>query len=71
MNFPGGHELIIILVIILILFGAKRLPELGKSLGQGIKEFRKSTKALVDDDEDEKKKDSETKSDEEPNVSVK
>ena len=33
-------HLIILLVIILLLFGAKRLPELGRSLGQGIKEFR-------------------------------
>ena len=33
-------HLIILLVIILLLFGAKRLPELGRSLGQGIKEFK-------------------------------
>jgi sec-independent protein translocase protein TatA len=39
----GGGEIILILAIILILFGAKRLPELAKGLGQGIKEFKKAT----------------------------
>lgn len=72
MNLPAGPELIIILVIILVLFGAKKLPEIGKSLGQGIKEFRKSAKTLVDDDdEDEKIKSSDDKSDAEPTVKVK
>ena len=41
-NF-GGAEIILILAIVLILFGAKRLPELAKGLGQGIKEFKKAT----------------------------
>ena len=36
----GGGEIILILALILILFGAKKLPELAKGLGQGIKEFR-------------------------------
>ena len=39
----GGGEIILILAIVLILFGAKRLPELAKGLGQGIKEFKKAT----------------------------
>ncbi len=39
----GGMELIIILAIILLFFGAKRVPELGRSLGSGIREFRKGT----------------------------
>jgi sec-independent protein translocase protein TatA len=38
----GPTELILIVVIIVIIFGAKKLPELGKSLGEGIKNFRKS-----------------------------
>ena len=38
----GGGEIILILAIVLILFGAKRLPELAKGLGQGIKEFKKA-----------------------------
>jgi sec-independent protein translocase protein TatA len=37
----GGTELIIALVIILLLFGAKRIPELARSLGKGTREFRK------------------------------
>jgi len=40
----GVSELIIILVIVLIIFGAGRLPELGEGLGRGIRSFRKSVK---------------------------
>ncbi len=40
----GTTELIIILVIVMILFGAKKLPELAKGLGQGINEFKKAQK---------------------------
>lgn len=39
----GMPELLIILVIILIIFGAGKLPQIGKGLGQGIKNFREST----------------------------
>jgi sec-independent protein translocase protein TatA len=39
----GGGEIILILAMALILFGAKKLPELAKGLGQGIKEFKKAT----------------------------
>lgn len=39
----GTGELIIIFCVILLLFGGKRLPELAKSLGQGIREFKKAT----------------------------
>jgi sec-independent protein translocase protein TatA len=39
----GMPELLIILVIILIIFGASRLPEIGKGLGKGIRNFREST----------------------------
>ncbi len=53
MGIPHGQELIIILIIILLLFGAKKLPELGKSLGQGIKEFKKTTKEITRDDDDD------------------
>lgn len=48
----GPMELFIILFIILILFGPKRLPQLGKSLGQTVKAIREGADA-VDDDEDE------------------
>ena len=40
----GPTELIIILVIVLVLFGARKLPELAKGLGQGLKEFKSATK---------------------------
>jgi sec-independent protein translocase protein TatA len=39
----GGGEILLILALVLILFGAKKLPELAKGLGQGIKEFKKAT----------------------------
>ena len=56
----GGQELWIILGIIVLLFGARKLPELGKSLGLGIKEFKKTSKTILEDDDDEKPKESKT-----------
>ena len=41
----GWQELLPVFIIIIILFGARKLPELGRSLGQGIKEFRKASRA--------------------------
>ncbi|MEI7694745.1 MAG: twin-arginine translocase TatA/TatE family subunit [Chlorobium sp.] len=38
----GGQELVLILLIILLLFGAKKLPELARGLGKGVKEFKKA-----------------------------
>jgi len=40
-NLPGGFELVIILVIILLLFGAKKLPEMARSIGKSSGEFKK------------------------------
>lgn len=54
----GGQELWIILGIVVLLFGAKKLPELGKSLGLGIKEFKKTSKTIMEDDDDDKPKES-------------
>jgi sec-independent protein translocase protein TatA len=45
----GGWEILGILVVVLILFGAKRLPELAKGLGTGIKEFKKATRDVQED----------------------
>jgi sec-independent protein translocase protein TatA len=45
----GGGEIILILALVLILFGAKKLPELAKGLGQGIKEFKKATREVTDE----------------------
>ena len=50
----GPTELIIIAVIILLLFGAKRLPEIGKGLGGAINEFKKVKKEISKKDEDDK-----------------
>ena len=49
----GGLELIIILVIVLLFFGANRLPQMGRSLGHGIKEFRKGISGSTQEDKDE------------------
>lgn len=59
----GTQELIIILVIVLLLFGAKRIPEVARSLGHGIREFKKATKEITSEvnssldvrDEDERR----------------
>ena len=48
MTFPGGTELIIILVIVLVLFGGAKLPGLARSLGQSITEFRKASQEAQD-----------------------
>ena len=45
----GGQELILILLIILLLFGAQKLPELAKGLGKGIKEFKKAQSEIEDE----------------------
>jgi len=45
----GGWEVFAILAAILILFGSKKLPELAKGLGQGIREFKKATREVTDE----------------------
>lgn len=50
----GPLEIIVILIIALVVFGPKRLPELGRSLGRGIREFRGSVGGDSHDDEDER-----------------
>jgi sec-independent protein translocase protein TatA len=49
----GAQELIIILLILLVIFGGKKIPELARGLGRGMKEFKKASK----DDEEEKEGD--------------
>ena len=46
----GPTELIIVLAIILLLFGAKRIPELARGLGTGIREFKRGTRGEVDEE---------------------
>ncbi|MCA1744756.1 MAG: twin-arginine translocase TatA/TatE family subunit [Bacteroidales bacterium] len=42
MGIPGGWELIVIILIVVLLFGGRKIPELMKGLGQGMKEFKKA-----------------------------
>ena len=42
MSFPSGWELILIVLVVVLLFGAKKIPEMMKGLGGGIKEFKKA-----------------------------
>jgi len=56
----GMPELIVILVIILIIFGAGKLPQIGEGLGKGIKSFRKATKEKEEIDVTPKKSEEET-----------
>ncbi len=46
----GVQELLLILLIVLLLFGAKKIPEIAKGLGLGMKEFKKAKKEIEDDD---------------------
>ena len=57
----GYQELLLILVIVLILFGAQRLPDLAKSLGSSVKEFKKGVTELKDDASAAQKKDDDKK----------
>lgn len=63
MGMPGGTELIVILLIVVLLFGAKKIPELASGLGKGIKNFKG---AMNEDEEkvDSKENEKITKNDE-------
>jgi sec-independent protein translocase protein TatA len=52
----GATEIILIVLVILLFFGAKKLPELAQGLGKGIREFRKATRDIQDEIEGEVKK---------------
>jgi sec-independent protein translocase protein TatA len=49
----GPMELIIVLVIALIVLGPKKLPEVGRSVGKGMREFKDSLNGITDDDDDD------------------
>jgi len=51
MNMPGPLELLVIFIVVLLLFGGKKLPEFGKALGQGIREFKKAIRSMGDEDD--------------------
>jgi sec-independent protein translocase protein TatA len=46
---PGGMEVVLILVVILVLFGSKKIPDFARGLGQGIKEFKKASREVTDE----------------------
>lgn len=62
MSGLGGSEMLIILLIILLLFGAKRIPDLARGLGRGIREFKDASAGIKREIESEMNKDSEKKS---------
>ena len=49
MSMPGPFELLVIFLVVLVLFGGKKLPEFGRALGEGIREFKKALKEVGDD----------------------
>ncbi|HET6272142.1 MAG: hypothetical protein HW407_430 [Bacteroidetes bacterium] len=51
----GATEIILIVLFVLIFFGAKKIPELAQGLGKGIREFKKATREIEDDITSEKK----------------
>ncbi len=51
---PGMGELVIIFLIVLVLFGAGKIPAIAKDFGKGIREFKKSVKDNPDEDKDKK-----------------
>jgi sec-independent protein translocase protein TatA len=54
MSGIGAPEILIILVILVLLFGAKKLPELARGSGRALRIFKAETKGLMDDDADDK-----------------
>lgn len=51
-GMPGGWELVIIVLVVILLFGAKKIPELAKGLGKGIREFKDASKEIKDEIQD-------------------
>jgi sec-independent protein translocase protein TatA len=51
-SLPGGWELVLVVLVIMVLFGAKRLPDASRSLGRSLRIFKAETKGLRDDDKD-------------------
>lgn len=54
---PGPMSLVIIAIIALLVFGPKKLPEIGKAFGSSLREFKNATKGLVDDEDVKKVED--------------
>jgi len=56
MGSLGATEIILIVLVVLIFFGAKKIPELAQGLGKGIREFKKATRDIEEDVNEEIKK---------------
>ncbi|HET7627406.1 MAG TPA: twin-arginine translocase TatA/TatE family subunit [Bacillales bacterium] len=56
----GAGSIVLIAIVALVIFGPKRLPQLGKAFGSTLREFKHATKGLVDDDDEDKKGESKT-----------
>jgi sec-independent protein translocase protein TatA len=56
LSMPGPYELVVIFLVVLLVFGAGKLPEIGRLLGKGIREFKKSLHDDVNSHEDDGKK---------------
>ncbi|HSH50898.1 MAG TPA: twin-arginine translocase TatA/TatE family subunit [Bacteroidales bacterium] len=55
LGMPGPWEIILIVLVVLLIFGGRKIPELMKGLGQGMKEFKKATKDEPEEDKKEEK----------------
>jgi len=55
LSMPGTAELLIIALVVLLLFGAAKIPAIARSLGEAIKEFKKASKDESSEDKDSKK----------------
>ena len=64
-GMPGGPELLIIVLFAIIFFGAKKIPELARGLGRGIKEFKEASKDIKSNIEEGSKTEDEVKTEEE------
>jgi sec-independent protein translocase protein TatA len=51
MDFPGGWELVLVLVVLVVLFGSRKLPDAARSLGRSLRIFKAETKGLRHDDD--------------------
>ena len=56
MSMPGPLELLVIFLVVFLLFGGKKLPEVGRALGEGIKEFKKAIQGNTESDKDKTEK---------------
>ncbi|WP_375537396.1 twin-arginine translocase TatA/TatE family subunit [Alteribacillus sp. HJP-4] len=59
---PGPMSIVLIVVAALLIFGPKKLPELGRAAGNTLREFKHATKGLADDDDDDKKNNTQSNS---------